>query len=189
MRKDIHHYLSILEAYDPLTKEEHARMEARVRREVIARFGSFVVPQRAPVHTVEAAPRGTLVLLRPAFAFAAVFAIVIGTFAVVGMPWKRAAPAVSVPPSLPNTPVIAVASSRPIIQGSGIGVTVFAPSATVVPSTTSAAATPRRFGVTPKRPGTLTPSEHVFGQPWGTSVFAEKELRRLEAERVSVFSE
>ena len=35
MAKNLNHYLQLLNEYDPLTADQHTRMDARVRREVI----------------------------------------------------------------------------------------------------------------------------------------------------------
>ena len=93
MKRTVDHYLNRIRAYDPITEQQHAAITARVRRDVLARFGEFPVVRRDAVHTSEVADNGMLLFLRamrsfhgvgrPAFALAAMGVLVVGVVTVM----------------------------------------------------------------------------------------------------------
>lgn len=127
-----------------LPPERSAALEARIRREVIARYGRFDVPLQSAVSNRQlaieeesTAPRtGMLVLLpalrsfvsgvgRPAFALAGVAAVAVGAvIAFQRSGWGSfRAQGIRQPVVAPQAEMVAVAA--PIVPGSGVAVSVF----------------------------------------------------------------
>jgi|GEM_PF-5731376 len=193
MKQTLDHYLATFKEYDPLTEEQHTAIAARVRRDVIARYGGFAMSKQSVVHTPEVAVGGMLIFLRgmvrPALAFAAVGVLAIGAMAAmwrINRPLPARAPIAA--PSLPPSAV--VASAAPVGPGSGIAVSVFAAGSVqtadgrqqTAGSTTTVHRQQRRSDARP-----LTPAEGVFTQQWGTSMFSEEGLLQNEWKGKSVF--
>lgn len=168
-------------AYE-LPPERSAALEARIRRDIIARYGRFDVPMTAPIHTPEPARGGMLIFLRrmrPALAFAVIGVLVVGAAVVM----RKMGTAIK--PELPSAVVTSVA---PVVPGSGAEVSVFTVDAPAASATTSPAApapATRRAYRQPAHP--LTPSEGVFTQ-WGSSVFSEEELLKNRRNGKNVFT-
>lgn len=180
MKQPLDYYLSLLRDHDPFTEAQYAVMEARVRREIIARYGSFAIPQRraAPVEASVSAWRW---LLRPAMGVAGVGALIVGAFAASRIARHEGAPAdASVPGGLlPITRVI----SPPLVPGSGSAVSVFTtPEAPAVPRANTSTGGARRAV---RQGAPLTPAAGVFTE-WGKGVFTD-ELSKAPLER-GVFS-
>lgn len=184
---EINDALQRLGAYYELPPERSAGLEARIRRDVIARFGSFSVPTRQPVHIEEATGRGILVLLRPAFALAGVAAVAVGAvFALQRSGWGPfRSQGLRQPVVAPPAEVVAVAT--PIVPGSGVAVSVFgqvSASSFQLPATSIHPVAPRRV----RRAGKpINPASGVFDQ-WGESVFSEEGLLQNEREGKNIFT-
>jgi hypothetical protein len=189
--RDINDTLQRLGACYELPPERSAALEARIRRDVIARFGSFSMPlrtadsrkQTADSLAPSTAPRaGMLVLLRrPAFALAGVAAIAVGAvLAIQRNGWGPFKPPAS-SHQLPAVPAKVVAVAAPIVPGSGVAVSVFGLSPASSPQLPAASVNPvptlriRRTG----RP--INPASGVFDQ-WGGSVFSEEESLKSDRE-------
>ncbi len=200
MHKSLDYYLHLLRDYDPLTEEQHAAIGARIRREVIARYGRFDVPLQAASPKLQAPSfeRGTLSLplaLRSfsvgrAFAFAAIAVVAVGvTVAVQRSGWGlRRSPVAESPRVAPPSEI--VASAAPIVPGSGGAVSVF----TIVENQelrmknqgpTTGAQPPAVRRVRRGRP--LNPAAGVFSQ-WADGVFSEEEMLQSGREGKNVFS-
>ncbi|MBI4449962.1 hypothetical protein HY634_02805 [Candidatus Uhrbacteria bacterium] len=185
MKQTLDHYLNLLKEYDPLTEEQHAAIAARVRREVIARYGGFVVQLRPTVHTEAPDGRGMLVFFRPALAFAAIAAIAVGVTVAVQRSgwWSQQAPVLLDAPRL-TSPTEIIASAGPIVPGSGVAVSVFGAPQDLPSAAPSAQPTPKRI----QRAGgrRLNPAAGVFSS-WGESVFSEDEILQSGREGKNVF--
>lgn len=196
MNRSLNHYLNLLHDYDPLNEEQHAAIDARVRRDVLARFGGFNVPltsatsyqlPAASAQESTAQRTGMLVLLRPAFALAGVAAVAVG--AVLALQRSGWGPfrvqGIREPVIAPPAEVVAVAT--PIVPGSGVAVSVFGQASGASTQPAAAGERPttvrrvRRVG----RP--INPASSVFDQ-WGESVFSEEGLLENEREGKNVFN-
>lgn len=185
MKQTLNHYLTLLKEYDPLTEEQHASIEARVRRDVIARYGSFTMPARPVVHTPELVRGGMLIFLRgmvrPALAFAALGVLIVGVAAVMRQLDGGVLPPLTFAPVASSEAVVA---SAPITPGSGVALSVFGVAA---PSVQPQAPSRKPAASRSVRPKPLTPAEGVFTQ-WGTSVFSEEGRLQSDWEGKSVFN-
>ncbi|MDO8598671.1 MAG: hypothetical protein Q7S02_01025 [bacterium] len=189
MKRSLNHYLNLLTEYDPLTEEQHAAIGARVRRDIIARYGRFAVPTRSAVHTPEAVRGGMLIYLhalrslggvgRPALAFAVIGVLIVGAVAVMRRIGGTA-------PSLPPSAV--VMSTAPVEPGSGIAVSVFGVVAPATGATTSPSAPvpAARRVYRPARP--LTPADGVFTQWNRANVFSEEEALKVPRDGKTILS-
>lgn len=171
-------------AYE-LPPERSAALEARVRREVIARYGGFVVQLRPAVHTEAPTGRGMLVFFRPALAFAAIAAIAVGVAVAVQRSgwWSRQAPVLLDAPRVAS-PTEIIASAGSIVPGSGVAVSVFGVPQDLPSAAPSVQPAPRRI----QRAGgrRLNPAAGVFSS-WGESVFSEDEILQSDWEGKNVF--
>ncbi|MDO8621950.1 MAG: hypothetical protein Q7R80_01850 [bacterium] len=199
MYRSLNHYLNLLRDYDPLTEEQHVAFEARIRREVIARYGRFDVPMRATVHSSESARGGMLIFLRAlrsiggvgrsmlvpqsigglgrsALAFAVLGVLIVGgVVAMRRLGDVRSNP--SVEPAGSSVSVVAVA--EPVMPGSGVSVSVFG--ATSQQPQAASMVLPQTVRSSRPSGRRLNPAAGVFSQ-WGESVFSEEE--RLRSDRV-----
>lgn len=207
MNRSLDHYLNLLKEYDPLNEEQHAAIDARVRRDVLERFGGFNVPltpaasfQLPATSAQESTVQRTDMLVflpalrnfvsgvwRPAFALAGVAAVAVGAvLALQRSGWGPfRAQGVRQPVVAPPAEVVAVA--MPIVPGSGVAVSVFklSPASSFQPPAASIhPVTPRRV----RRAGRpINPASGVFDQ-WGESVFSEEGLLQNEREGKNVFN-
>lgn len=185
--REINNVLHRLGASYELSPERSAALEARVRREIISRYGSFAMPTHAPVHTSEGARGGMLTVFlqtlrsfsggaRPALVFAVLGVLVVGAVAVMRTIGVGGGGVETLPPSA------VVASTSPVEPGSGVAVSVFGVAAPATGATTSpsapAPAVRRAYRPTAQP---ITPAEGVFTK-WGGSVFSEEELLKVQRE-------
>lgn len=191
--REINEALQRLGASYELPPERSAALEARIRREVIARYGRFAVPMHQPIadsrKPIEAGyPQaafrwsGMLNVLRPAFVFAVLGVLIIGGVVVM----RRFGGARSMPSVEPvGSSVSVVAVAEPVLPGSGVAVSVFSADSRQPiansPSSSSTRANVRRSGA--RR---LNPAAGVFSQ-WGESVFSEEEIMRNERDGKNVY--
>ena len=179
MKKNLDHYLKLLAADDPFTEEQYAALNARIRREIISRYGSFAIPVRHDVHTSPRLVRGMMDLLRPAaFALAgaaAVFALFVSVRSSRVLPIT--VPGAEVPATVGKATVATLGNGASF---SVFGATNVAP-VTVVPATAPIARPIIR------RPRPVTPAAGVF-TTWGTGVFSPQEEMLRKAQGTNVFS-
>jgi hypothetical protein len=172
-------------AYDAAWED---RLMTRVRRDVHARFGSFVVrtdtqdghaPEgdRAAVHTMPFALRGMLELMRPAAALAIVVVSVIG-FAVFTM--SQSSTTGTLADGVQTSSMMYVASPD-ISPGSGSNLSVFGGTVASIPVDPIVVQT-RSF----TRPARINPASGVFSQ-WGTGVFSDQEVMHSRAGELNVY--
>lgn len=198
MNRSLDHYLNLLKEYDPLSEEQHAAIDARVRRDVFAQFGGFHAIEvsrlrSAPLETtrfaeIPTAPRtGMLVLLRPAFALAGVAAVAVG--AVLAFQRSGWGPfrAQGIREPVIASPAEVVAAATPIVPGSGVAVSVFgqASGVSTQPAATGERPTTVRRVRRVGRP--INPASSVFDQ-WGESVFSEEGLLQNERDGKNIFN-
>ena len=193
--------LQRLAACYELPPDRSAALEARIRREVIARYGRFDVPMSdsrqptAPTLGPEQADSrqavvgggypqsafrwsGMLNILRPALAFAVLGVLIVGGVVVMRrLGGVRSTP--SVEPVGSSVSVVAIAA--PVMPGSGVAVSVFA-----VPSVTAPSVQPATRRIQRSGGRRLNPAQGVFSQ-WGESVFSEEERLQGGREGKSVF--
>lgn len=187
MNRSLDHYLNLLKEYDPLNEEQHAAVDARVRRDVLARFGGFNVASRSPIHTEVPTERGILIMLRPAFALAGVAAVAVG--AVLAFQRSGWGPfrAQGIRQPVVALPAEVVAVATPIVPGSGVAVSVFGQASGVSAQPSAAGERPTTVRRVRRAGRPINPASGVFDQ-WGESVFSEEGLLQSEREGKSVFN-
>lgn len=208
--REINKSLECLSASYEWSPEQSAALEARVRREIIARYGRFDVPLNAAVGSrqsvvgSEESAEGRVGLSaflrtmrvlngvgRPALAFASFAVFVVGAiFVMRKLDIELSRQPVTGAPQNPAPSV--VLSAAPIAPGSGAAISVFAISNSsevgIQKSEEAGKSLPvtvrriRRSSVQP-----ITPAEGVFTQQWGKSVFSEEVMLRNERAGKSVF--
>lgn len=178
--QDVDRALASLRETPVFSAEWERALAERVRRDVMARYGSFIVPAPSAVHTTEQAPRGMLFLpLRLTGALGVAVVLAFGAFTAmrVGGDGDVRLPTIST-----SAPVVENSAELVVSPGSGNALSVF--------STVEAPAMPNRIqnhpAVTP-RPRAITPAPGVF-TTWGSSVFTEEERVKNAWEGKNVFS-
>ncbi|MFH1430150.1 MAG: hypothetical protein ABIG71_01335 [Candidatus Uhrbacteria bacterium] len=184
-----------------ISKEWEQALEARVRREVISRYGSFAMPLRTrmDVHTTPVAERGILInlrsamstfqfSLRPAMALASVAVVVVlGSVALLGRLSKQDGTIVQGGEQQTSS-AVASAPPAPVTPGSGFAVSVFGGSVAVIPVIDTSGTTPAPNVYRASRQTTISnPAGGVFNR-WGYSVFSEEQLMQYPRDGKNVFS-
>lgn len=193
MTLTLNHALKTIGSQPAFSREWEERLEARVRREIITRYGSFALPVRSgvqlsssPALNLSSSPAFWLfslkgMFLQPAMAFASIAAIAIGigVFQLVSHGGSERAPTVSM-----SEPIARPAVVAEILPGSGSALSVFILSQNTAEAQAS---TSVKSGKTWRKSQPLNPAAGVFTN-WGTNVFSKEELMRQRAKELAVFS-